>query len=292
MIVVVLSKCPLSLRGDLTLWLQEIATNVYVGHVSARVREQLWERIIENIKSGQATMVYSTNNEQRHSFRVHGTTWEVIDIEGLELILKPSLQYGSQRLSNNSLRTAHSKAKAAQQASKFSKRNRIVPSDYVVIDIETTGLDPTQDEIIEVACLKIINNNLSDQRSYLVKISVPIPSHITKLTGIDDALIQKEGRKLAHVISDIVEFIGDYPIIAHNVKFDLAFIYSACEQLGLPPPSGSTIDTQSLAKKKIRNVMNYKLQTLAESCGFSFQRPHRALNDCITTLNLYQFLQK
>ena len=63
MTVVTLTNVPSSLRGDLTKWLQEISTGVYVGNINARIREELWKRIIDNIKQGQATMSYAKRNE-------------------------------------------------------------------------------------------------------------------------------------------------------------------------------------------------------------------------------------
>lgn len=68
MVIVVLEKCPLSLRGDLTKWLQEVSLGVYVGRVSARVRDELWKRICEECKSGRATMVFPARNEQHFDF--------------------------------------------------------------------------------------------------------------------------------------------------------------------------------------------------------------------------------
>jgi CRISPR-associated protein Cas2 len=65
MIILTLTDCPPSLRGDLSKWLVEISTGVYVGRVSARVRESLWERVKEYAKTGRATLVYPAKNEQR-----------------------------------------------------------------------------------------------------------------------------------------------------------------------------------------------------------------------------------
>ncbi|MDP5227056.1 MULTISPECIES: type I-E CRISPR-associated endoribonuclease Cas2e [Arthrobacter] len=90
MIVLVLSACPEGLRGDLTKWLLEISAGVFVGRVSARVRELLWERVVELAKDGRAIMVYSARNEQRLEFRVHRNQWVPIDLDGLKLILRPS----------------------------------------------------------------------------------------------------------------------------------------------------------------------------------------------------------
>ncbi|MBE1877449.1 type I-E CRISPR-associated endoribonuclease Cas2e [Myceligenerans pegani] len=90
MIVVVVTACPQRLRGDLTRWLLEISAGVFVGHSSARVRDMLWERIIEHVRQGKALMVHSTRGEQRLAFRVHNHDWEPTDIDGLTLMRRPS----------------------------------------------------------------------------------------------------------------------------------------------------------------------------------------------------------
>src|SRR5574344_1445031 len=90
MIVITLTDCPISLRGDLTKWLLEINTGVFVGKVSARVRDNLWKRVVQNVKNGKATLVYSANNEQRMDFRIHHSMNEIIDFDGLKLVMKPS----------------------------------------------------------------------------------------------------------------------------------------------------------------------------------------------------------
>jgi CRISPR-associated protein Cas2 len=86
MVVIVLTACPVGLRGDLTRWLLEISPGVFVGHLDARVREKLWERIVELSKNGRAIMVYSARNEQHLAFKVHGAEWSPTDCEGLELV--------------------------------------------------------------------------------------------------------------------------------------------------------------------------------------------------------------
>jgi len=90
MIVLTLTDCPVSLRGDLTKWLVEINTGVFVGRVSARVRDKLWERVKDSLKHGRATLVFSARNEQHMDFRVHNSEWEPIDFDGVKLILRPS----------------------------------------------------------------------------------------------------------------------------------------------------------------------------------------------------------
>lgn len=90
MIVVVLTNCPPALRGDLTRWLLEISAGVYVGKVSARIREHLWERIVSSVQSGRALMVFSTNKEQGLDFRVHRHQWEPADFDGVTLMRRPT----------------------------------------------------------------------------------------------------------------------------------------------------------------------------------------------------------
>ena len=84
MIVIVLTACPSGLRGDVSRWLLEISPGVFVGHISARVREKLWERIVDTLKDGRASMVFSARNEQHLDFRVFRSDWKPVDCDGLQ----------------------------------------------------------------------------------------------------------------------------------------------------------------------------------------------------------------
>lgn len=97
MIVVVLSVAPSKLRGYLTRWLFEISSGVYVGKVSARVRELLWERIKDNVGRGRAVLVYPSDNEQGLQFRTFGQEWQPVDYDGLELIMRPNTSQKQQQ---------------------------------------------------------------------------------------------------------------------------------------------------------------------------------------------------
>jgi CRISPR-associated protein Cas2 len=119
MVVVTLSECPVSLRGDLTKWLLEINIGVFVGKVSARVRDNLWERICKSIRNGKATMVYSARNEQGLEFKIHNSNWEPIDFDGIKLLLRPSPSR-IEKLSG--LRLGYSNASKQRFAKKMKKR--------------------------------------------------------------------------------------------------------------------------------------------------------------------------
>jgi len=114
--VLTLSDCPVSLRGDLTKWLTEINTGVFVGRVTARVRDKLWERVCTSAKQGRATLVFTARNEQHMDFRVHNSEWEPIDFDGIKLMLRPS-QARIKKLS--SLRLGYSKASKYQKAKQY-----------------------------------------------------------------------------------------------------------------------------------------------------------------------------
>ncbi|QYN60956.1 type I-E CRISPR-associated endoribonuclease Cas2 [Bifidobacterium asteroides] len=123
MVVVVLTACPVGLRGDLTRWLLEIASGVFVGHVTARVRDRLWERITGQIRTGKAIMVYSARNEQHLGFKVHRSDWDSVDCEGLALMEKPA-DGGDGRFAgggNRYRRTGWSNASKYRRAAKFRR---------------------------------------------------------------------------------------------------------------------------------------------------------------------------
>lgn len=89
MITLVLTSVPPGLRGDLTKWLLEISPGVFVGRISARIRDFIWGRVISECRDGRALLVYSTNSEQRLAFRSHNHEWEPRDFEGLLLMTRP-----------------------------------------------------------------------------------------------------------------------------------------------------------------------------------------------------------
>ncbi len=90
MIVLVLTACPAGLRGSLTRWLLEVSAGVFVGHVSARVRDELWEQVLSLLKDGKAIMVFNAQNEQGLDFRTFRHDWEPVDIDGVRLMRRPS----------------------------------------------------------------------------------------------------------------------------------------------------------------------------------------------------------
>lgn len=168
----------------------------------------------------------------------------------------------------------------------LNKEKELV-ADYVVFDLETTGFDPKLDRIIEIGALKYQNNELVDELSILVNPGVPIPEIITAITGINDELVKKAS-KIEEALPEFLDFIDNLPLVAHNARFDLAFIEENIIRLGLNMITNTNIDTVPLARKYIKGVYNHKLETLKKY----FQLPyssHRSVEDCRTTNYVYQY---
>ncbi|PRX51086.1 CRISPR-associated protein Cas2 [Prauserella shujinwangii] len=91
MTIVVLTAVPPGLRGHLTRWLLEISPGVFVGYLSARVRELMWDRVIEFVDDGRALLVYSVQGEQRLAFEVHGHDWTPVDFDGITLMRRQTV---------------------------------------------------------------------------------------------------------------------------------------------------------------------------------------------------------
>ena len=180
MLVLCVTNCPPRLRGDLSKWLCEVNTGVYVGKLNAKVREELWSRICGNIKSGQATMVYSTNNEQGYIFLTHNTTWIPIDYEGITLMKKPQI-LDHEWSGSHFLQSGFSKAAVYSNISHHADQI----SGYVVLAVKTTGLNNVEDRIIEIGLIKVVAGGIESQVQCLVRSSKPIPGCIIEQTGID-----------------------------------------------------------------------------------------------------------
>jgi CRISPR-associated protein Cas2 len=88
-VVLIVTACPVGLRGHLTRWLLEISPGVFVGHLSHRVRQEMWDRVLELCKDGRALMVFSVRGEQRLEFWTHRHDWVPEDVDGLTLIRRP-----------------------------------------------------------------------------------------------------------------------------------------------------------------------------------------------------------
>lgn len=157
--------------------------------------------------------------------------------------------------------------------------------DYVVLDFETTGLRAGADQIIQVGAVKFRNHEQIDVMNQLVNPLRAISPRITSLTGISNDLVRNEP-KVEYVINQLIDFVGDFPIVAHNASFDMGFLYALDERLEIP--TYTVIDTLKLARKVFHQTPNHKLTTLAQYLQLE-HHAHDALGDCLVTAKIYQY---
>lgn len=166
-------------------------------------------------------------------------------------------------------------------------RTNELPDDYVVFDIETSGLHPTKDKIIEIGAVKYINNEKIDEFSYLIDPGININNIITRVTGLTDDDLKGQ-KKINEVLPMFLDFIGDLPIIGHNVRFDYDFIEANIIKLNLKHLKNKIVDTLLLSRITIYDSKNHRLQTLKEYLHLDY-KSHRAVDDCYTCNALYQY---
>lgn len=163
--------------------------------------------------------------------------------------------------------------------------------DYVLVDIETTGLSPITDEIIEIGAIKVKQNKIVDKYNELIKVNRVISPFITNLTGITNEMLQT-GKNPITVYKEFIDFIGENVIIGHNVNFDLGFLTDKCKKYINYNLTNDYVDTMYLARKLVKDTMNYKLGTLAEYFNVSYEGAHRGLKDVEITYEVYNCLRK
>lgn len=164
-------------------------------------------------------------------------------------------------------------------------------SEYVVIDIETTGLDPFFDEIIEIGAIKVIKGECLEYFSSLIKPSKPISDFISELTGITNDMLA-HAPNIKKVLVEFMEFISDMTIIGHNVHFDINFIYDNSMHFLGKPLKNNFIDTLRLSRKLFNSLENHKLETVSNYLKIDTDGHHRASNDCQITQKIYEEIKK
>ena len=164
------------------------------------------------------------------------------------------------------------------------------PDSYVVLDIETTGLDPRFDEIIEIAGIKYQGGMESGRFQSLVKPENEIDSFITELTGITNEMV-KQAPKIETILPSFLSFLGNSIIVGHNVHFDINFIYDNVEYLKLPTFTNDFVDTMRISRRLYKDLENHKLSTLVSFLQVGNSIEHRALADCIATHECFVKMQ-
>ncbi len=166
-------------------------------------------------------------------------------------------------------------------------------ANYTLVDLETTGLSPMYDSILEVSAIKVRENKIIDTYSSLVNPSSPgsiyIDDFITELTGITSEMI-KEAPYIKEIFPQFLDFIGSDIVIGHNVNFDINFIYDESVRLFGKAFSNDFIDTMRLSRRIHPEIKHHRLSDLSERYSIDSAGAHRGLKDCEITKSCYDML--
>lgn len=169
--------------------------------------------------------------------------------------------------------------KASKIVSIFSKTwSDVAAKEFIVIDLETTGLEKRWDRIIEISAIRYRNGIEQDKFYTLVRPDCEIPIASIRIHGITDKMVRK-APGIDHVIPSLIDYLGDALLVGHNANFDIGFIEVWARRCGYNP-SWSYVDTISVAKKVLPGLPNYKQQTILDYIGYSQETYHRAEADC------------
>lgn len=165
-----------------------------------------------------------------------------------------------------------------------------IPNNYIVFDLETTGLKASEEKIIEIGAIKVENGEIIGTFEELVNPEKDINPNITGITHITNDMVEGK-RTISEVLPDFLSFIGDYTLIGHNVKFDLSFLWQNIRELGLERMTNDYLDTMKISKILLPNLPGYSLSNLTKYYGIDENGHHRALRDVEMTREVLEKLR-
>lgn len=168
---------------------------------------------------------------------------------------------------------------------KQASYNLIHDLSFCVFDLETTGGNQHSDKIIEIGLVKIESLKIVAQKSFLIKPEVHIPDFIQKLTSIKESDVQS-APLIEEVIDEILEFMGDSILVAHNTSFDIPFFNSVLLRLGKEKLENKAICTNLMTKYMIPNLLSSNLHYMSKIFNLKHQKAHRALDDSLASAEL------
>lgn len=167
-----------------------------------------------------------------------------------------------------------------------SPRLQTFEDEYVVFDIETTGLYKETNYIIEIGAIKIKNGKVIDTFSSFINPKVKLPTKIIELTNITDSMLKGQPEE-KDVIPKFLEFIGNSVLVAHNANFDVGFLRVAASRVSKKEVSNTVLDTVELSRTLFPELSRHKLNIVARHLGISLENHHRAVDDAKATAEIF-----
>lgn len=166
-----------------------------------------------------------------------------------------------------------------------------LPDSFIVLDIETTGLRPLRQRVIEIAAIRYTNGVQADSFSTLVNPERRVPAYISRLTGIDDAQLVS-APPFRQVADALAQFLGEELIVGYNVGFDIAFLNAELKRLGKPPLINETLDLLPLAAQLVTDMRRSGLDAVCQALSIDVRERHRAEADAeVTALVLARLVE-
>ena len=164
-------------------------------------------------------------------------------------------------------------------------------SDYVLFDLETTGVSWEKDEVVEISAVKVQNGEVVEEFSTLVNPGIPIPFYASDVNGITDEMVA-DSPTFDIALGKFLEFAGDAVLVGHNIHcFDMKFIQKSAQRYYGQMIGNDYIDTLQIARLYLPEMDHFTLQDLARHYGISTKGAHRALNDCRINQRVYESLK-
>ena len=272
-----------------------------------------------NIIEKESTKKEDTAEEKMVELHTHTKMSEMVGVTDVEDLIKRAKEYGHKAIAITDYSVVHSYPAAYKTAKKLSKDDdkmkvifgcemymiddealmitnpkdkKIDEEEFVVFDIETTGLNSHTNKIIEIGAVKIKAGRIIDRYSQLINPGISIPYHITEITSITNEQVANQP-KIDEVIGKFVDFIGDAVLVAHNAPFDMGFIKRDIKEYLNIDLENSVIDTLQMARDLFPDLKKYGLGDLNKSLGLALEKHHRAVDDSQATANMFIiFLEK
>ncbi len=166
-----------------------------------------------------------------------------------------------------------------------------LPNNYVVVDLETTGLNPKSDAIIEIGAIKVVDNVVVEEFQALINPQAQVSKFITDLTGISNEMLASQP-PIEVVLPQFQEFLGTEIIVAHNANFDVNFLYDKYQEVLGVYLDNDFVDTLRISRRVFKDFDNHKLKTLIVNLNIAEETYHRALSDAVMTNKCYQKIKE
>lgn len=259
------------------------------------------------VKADRPPARMDTSEEKRVELHLHTTMSTMDAVTGMKEYVKRAAKWGHKAIAvtDHGVVQAYPEAMDAAEANNIkviygveayliddlgevvtNPKGQSFDDEYVVFDIETTGLNKEKCKIIEIGAVKIRNREIVDRYSTFIDPGEKLSDEIVDLTNITDDMLEGQ-RPIETVLPEFLDFVGDDVLVAHNASFDTGFVRIKAEELGIEYKKNTILDTLELSRTLLKELKKHKLDVVAKHLGVSLEGHHRAVNDAEATAEIF-----